>query len=120
MLSQRKIDRVSAGLLLAGLASAVLLYAFAEPEGPGNPWQTDPLGQRRYTRQMQVIGGKTNLLSAEFMDWFAARWHGRNLACTVAVLTVAATGGYRFVAGRRLLHAVMAERDTPPEIVNGR
>jgi hypothetical protein len=112
MLTQRKINLVSTGLLVLGLAGAVLLYAFAPPEEPDDPWRTDPLGQRRYTRQMQVIGGKTNLLSAEFIDWLAARWHGRNLAYTVAVLTVAVTSGYRFVARRRLAHA--AVRSTAP------
>jgi len=49
--------------------------------------------------------GKANLLSADFIDWFGERWHGRNLAGTVVVLTLLTTGGYRFVAGRRLLHA---------------
>jgi hypothetical protein len=111
MLSRRKINRVSTALVLAGMAGAVLIYALAEPEEPDDPWRTDPLAQRRYNRQMQVIGGKANLLSAEFMDWFAARWHGRNLAYTVAVLTVAVTGGYRFVAHRRLVH-VVADRST--------
>jgi len=104
MLTRRKINRVSVGLLLLGLGGAGLIYAFAPLEVPEDPWRTDPLGQRRYSRQMQVMGGKANLISAEFIDWFAGRWHGRNLAGTVAVLTVAVTGGYRFVAGRRLAH----------------
>lgn len=105
MLSQRKINRVSVGLLLLGLGAAMIIYVLAPPESPEDPWRTDPLGQRRYARQMQVMGGKANLLSADFIDWFGERWHGRNLAGTVVVLTLVATGGYRFVAGRRLLHA---------------
>jgi hypothetical protein len=105
VLSQRKINRVSAGLLLVGLGSAVVIFALAPPEAPEDPWRTDPLGQRRYARQMQVMGGKANLLSGEFIDWFGERWHGRNLAGTVGMLTLLTTGGYRFVAGRRLLHA---------------
>ncbi len=105
MSDQQKINRISAGLLLVGLGSAVLIYAFAPVETSDDPWRTDPLNQRRYTRQMQVIGGKANLLSADFIDWFAGLWHGRNLAGTVAVLTVVATGGYRFVAFRNLAHA---------------
>jgi hypothetical protein len=105
VLSQRKINRVSTGLLLLGLGSAVLIYALVPPELPEDPWRTDPLSQRRYARQMQVMGGKANLLSADFIDWFGGLWHGRNLAGTVAVLTLATTGGYRFVAGRRLFHS---------------
>ena len=105
MLSQQKINRVSLGLFLLGLGSAGLIFILAPPDQPDDPWRTDPLGQRRYARQMQVMGGKANLLSADFIDWFGERWHGRNLAGTVVVLTLLTTGGYRFVAGRRLLHA---------------
>ena len=105
MLSQRKINRISTGLLLLGLGSAVLIYAMAPAELPDDPWRSDPLGQRRYVRQMQVMGGKANLLSADFIEWFGGLWHGRNLAGTVAVLTLVTTGSYRFVAGRRLIHA---------------
>ena len=56
VLNQRKINRVSAGLLLLGLGGAVLIYALAPPELPEDPWRTDPLNQRRYVRQMQVMG----------------------------------------------------------------
>lgn len=105
MLRQQNINRVSTGLLLLGLGSAVLIYALTPPSPAEDPWRTDPLGQRRYVRQMQVMGGKANLLSAEFIDWFDGLWHGRTLAGTVAVLTLVTTGGYRFVAGRRLIHA---------------
>jgi len=68
MLTRGKINHVSLGVLLLGLGSAVLIYAFAQPESSEDAWRTDPLGQRRYTRQMQVIGGKANLLSADFID----------------------------------------------------
>jgi hypothetical protein len=105
-LSQRKINRTSLWLLLLGLGSAALVYAFAPAESPEDPWRSDPLNQRRYARQMQVMGGKANLLSGEFIEWFEDRWHGRNLAWTVGVLTLVATGGYRFVAQRNLAHAV--------------
>ncbi len=105
VLSQKKINHVSVALLLLGLGGAVIIYALAPSESPEDPWRTDPLGQRRYARQMQVMGGKANLLSADFVDWLGDRWHGRNLAGTVVTLTLVATGGYRFVAGRRLIHA---------------
>jgi hypothetical protein len=105
VLTQRKINRVSAGLLLLGCVIAVLIYAVVPPEPPADPWRADPLGQRRYARQMQVMGGKANLLSADFIEWFGGLWRGRSLAGTVATLTVVGTGAYRFVAGRRLIHA---------------
>ena len=109
MLTQQKINRVSGWLLLLGLAGATVIFILAPPELPEDPWRTDPLGQRRYARQMQVMGGKANLLSADFIEWFGGLWHGRNLAGTVAVLTLVTTGSYRFVAGRRLIHAAAGQ-----------
>ncbi len=35
------------------------------------------------------LGGKANVLTTEFRDWFGSLWHGRKLAYTVAFLAVA-------------------------------
>jgi len=102
-LDQRKINRVSTLLLVLGFGSAVAIYCLAGPP-PADGWQTDPLADKRYQREMQVYGGKANLLSAEFIDWFAELWHGRELAFTVAVLTVVTTGMFRFIATPPALH----------------
>ena len=85
-------------LLLLGLGSAVVIYFVARP-AEANPLG-DPLMNKKYVRELRVWGGKSNVMAAEFMDWFRARWQGQELATTVAVLTVAATLAFRFVAAR--------------------
>lgn len=40
-----------------------------------------------YLRQMEVYGGKANVLAYELREWFAGLWHGRALAFTVAGLS---------------------------------
>ncbi len=96
-MSPRKINRVSLGLLLIGLGGAAVIYAFAEPPGD-DPLMADPRAERKFKRELAMYGGKANVVSVEFMDWFGGLWQGRNLAGTVAVMTVVATLGFRFVA----------------------
>jgi hypothetical protein len=37
---------------------------------------------------MERLEGKQGVLMAELTDWFASLWHGRNLAYTLAVLSI--------------------------------
>ena len=96
-MSPRKINFISLGLLLVGLGSAVAIYVLAAPPDD-DPLLADPRADRKYKRELAMYGGKANVVSVEFMDWFGGLWQGRNLAGTVAVLTVVATVGFRFVA----------------------
>ena len=99
-MSQRRTNRISVLLLLLGFGSALAIYFLAPPEAPENPLLNDPRAERKYHRELAMYGGKGNVVAAEFIEWFEGRWHGRTLAFTVAVLTVATTLGYRFVAVR--------------------
>ncbi len=98
-MAPQKINRISGLILLLGLAAAVVIWLVAPPP-ESDAWRDDPLNEKRNRRQLAMIGGQANQLSADFMDWFGGLWEGQNLAYTVAVLTVVATGGFRFVAVR--------------------
>jgi hypothetical protein len=37
---------------------------------------------------MEYLGGKANVMANDIDTWFVGLWHGRNLAYTLAVLTV--------------------------------
>lgn len=77
-----------ATILFVGLISAALIYLFA-PDGGG----ADPAGEiasgRVYEYNIERIGGKATVYAARFNRWLAGLWHGRPLAYTVAVLSVA-------------------------------
>ncbi len=96
-MDRRKINRISLGLLLLGFGAAVVIYLTAKPEMV-DPLLGDPLDSKKYRHDLELYGGKANVLSAQFMDWFGNLWHGRTLAYTVATLTVAGILVYRFVA----------------------
>ena len=79
-------EAVPAAILVGGLVAALIIYLAAGTA-------TDRLGERpedskRYVRQMEVYGGKANVLASEIQGWFEGLWHGRRLAFTVFCLSV--------------------------------
>ena len=84
-------------MLLAGLGSAVVIYlTAASPDG--NNMVDDFEGSKRYVHDLELYGGKANVIADRFARWFDGLWHGQSLAFTVAVLTVVIAAGYFFVA----------------------
>ena len=84
------------GIVLVGLTSAVAVYFTATnpAEDPlGNPQETSKI----YRRSMEMVGGTANLVASDITDWFAGLWHGRNLAYTLAVITVVVAYGFFFI-----------------------
>lgn len=96
-MTRTTIRRITALILAAGLGAAVAIYLRAGPDAP-DPLGYDPLEDKRYVRQLEMYGGKANVLAAQLTQWFDDRWHGRSLAYTVAFLTLLAAWGFRFVA----------------------
>jgi hypothetical protein len=93
--ADRRAHLVTALILAVGLTAALVIYlTAATPDDSA----IDPADSKQYLRQMELYGGKANLLAAEIRAWFASLWHGRRLALTVAVVTVAAAVGYWLVA----------------------
>ena len=92
-----RVRFVTRAILALGFAAAVVIYLTAQPP-PGNALGYDPLDTKRYLHDLEVYGGKANVLAAEFRDWFDSLWHGKRLAITVAVLTVMAALAYKFFA----------------------
>ncbi|HEY3401501.1 MAG TPA: hypothetical protein VGK03_12815 [Geothrix sp.] len=92
-----RIRLVTAGILAAGLGSTAVLYAIAAPKAL-NPLGYEPEDTKRYLRDLELYGGKANILATEFRRWFDGLWHGRPLAFTVATLTILLALGFWFVS----------------------
>lgn len=97
MMSPQKTKRITWALLAAGLGAALVIY-LTVPPAVVDPLLGDPFANKKYLREMRVMGGQGNVVAAEFNDWFAGLWHGRALAGTLAVLTVGTVLVFRFVA----------------------
>jgi hypothetical protein len=94
---QRRLYLIAAAILLAGLGSAVLIYLTAG-NAPGNPLGMDPEDSRKYLHDLELYGGKMNLLVSEFMQWFGGLWQGRPLAFTVGGITLGISAGVMLFA----------------------
>jgi ABC-type phosphate/phosphonate transport system permease subunit len=57
---------------------------------------------KRYLRDLELFGGKGNVMATEFSLWWQGLWQGRNLAFTVAFLTVLLALVFWYFATRRL------------------
>jgi hypothetical protein len=90
-----RLRKVGAVILVAGLLAAVLVYATAPPADPALTSET-----KRNEYQMEMIGGKSNLLATEIREWFAGLWHGRRLAHTLAYLSIGGSLACFFLAHR--------------------
>jgi hypothetical protein len=77
----------AAALLATGLLTSLVLYLSARPTPP-NPLGYEPLETKKYLHELQVYGGKANVLATELMQWFDGLWRGQTLSFTIAFITV--------------------------------
>jgi len=94
---RRRVRRWTRAILAAGWGSAIAIYFAAGPD-PVNPLGYEPLETKQYLHDLELYGGKANVLAAEFREWFTGLWLGRNLAFTVAFLTIFVVLAIRFFA----------------------
>ncbi len=90
-----RVSRVTVVILGVGLGLAARLWWLAPPPA-ANPLGFEPEDSKKYLRQMEMIGGKANVVASQLQTWFDGLWHGRGLARTVAVLTVVLAGTFWF------------------------
>jgi len=116
---RRRINDVTVILLLLGLSSSVAIYLFAQPPSP-DPLGYDPMDTKKYLRELELYGGKVNILFTEFRQWFDGLWHGKPLAYTVAVITVILSFAFWFVATHKAVNDDgEIENEQPPEGIDG-
>ncbi len=105
---QTRLYLITATILLVGLGSAILIYLTAEDYSEsslgyemvgGSVYPITPEDSKKYIHDLELYGGKANVLADEFMRWFDGLWHGKSLAFTVASITILVSLGFLLVAG---------------------
>jgi hypothetical protein len=100
---------LSVVILVAGLASALMIYRTAGEdssyvlgyeEGDGSDRAIAPQDSKKYLRDLELYGGKMNVLSTELSQWFSGLWRGESLGLTVAVITILLSFGVLYAASR--------------------
>ena len=84
-LAPRYLRLLSYVLCTIGLCIAIVIYVTTSPPPP-QPY--DPFTSKKYLRDLEIYGGKINILAVELRQWFASLWHGKPLAYTIACLTL--------------------------------
>lgn len=96
-------------ILLVGLGSAVLIYRAAAntpgnvlgyDQGDGSIYPVMPEDSKKYLRDMELYGGKANVLTDELRRWLAGLWHGKSLAYTIACISALIALGVFSAAAR--------------------
>ena len=100
-MDRRQIRHIAVMILALGLGGALTIYLTVGPI-PADLLGYNLLDSKKSLRELELYGGKANVLSVEFQQWFAGLWHGRTLAATVAVLTVLLAFAFWFVASNQI------------------
>jgi hypothetical protein len=97
--AQTRLYIVAASILLIGLGSATLIYLTAE-NASDSTLVHDFENSKRYRHDLEVIGGKMNVVMDQFFRWFGGLWCGRSLAFTVAWISIFLSLGFFIFAYR--------------------
>ena len=101
------LNLISAIILLVGLGSAILVYQKAEnnsravlgyEEEGGSVYPIIPEDSKKYLRDLELYGGKANVLMDELRRGLAGLWHGKSLAFTIACVTIFISFGVYYAA----------------------
>ncbi|MCE5243076.1 MAG: hypothetical protein LLF99_07755 [Desulfobacteraceae bacterium] len=79
-------------VLFAGLGSSAVIYWTAGADSQDNlVYQYE--NSKIYRHNVELIGGKVNVLADSLFNWFDGLWRGRSLALTVACLALVVSFG---------------------------
>jgi hypothetical protein len=104
---QTSLYLISTIVLLVGLSSSLWIYLMAENDSKqvlgyeivgGNAYLITPDNSKKYVHDLELYGGKANVLANELMSWFVGLWHGKSLAFTIACISIFISLGIFFVA----------------------
>jgi hypothetical protein len=87
--AQVRFYAIGYAVLAAGSVCSYWAYRVALRDEMGDALMAQARNTKGYQGQMEFIGGKANILGSDITRWFVGLWHGRNLAYTLAVLTLA-------------------------------
>jgi hypothetical protein len=108
ILQQRSLlNLISALILVLGLGSAAWIYVKAgnNPYGAlgyevvgGTVYPVRPENSKIYRHNLEVYGGKLNVMMDDFRRWFAGLWQGKSLAFIIACTAIIISFGFYYRA----------------------
>ena len=101
------LNLISAIILVVGLGGAAWLYqragngvygAYGYEVGDGTIYPIMPEDSKRYRHNLELYGGKANVIMDDFRRWFTGLWHGKSLAVIVGCTSIIISFGFNFAA----------------------
>ncbi len=101
------LNLIGAIILVVGLGSAVIIYKSAENDSygawgygvaDGNIYPIMPGDSKMYRHNLEVMGGKLNVMVDDFSRWFGGLWHGKSLAVIIGCTTIIICFGFFYTA----------------------
>ena len=101
------LNLISAIILVVGLGSATLIYQRAgnDPYGAlgyevvdGHIYPIMPEDSKMYSHNLELYGGKLNVIMDDFRRWFAGLWQGKSLALIIACTAIMISLGFFYAA----------------------
>ena len=118
ILKQRQsLNIISAIILVVGLSCAAIIYqrALKDSYGAGEDAQLMMQAHSKlYRHNLEVFGGKLNVMMDDFRTWFVELWQGKSLAFIIAGSTIIISLGIFYAANylpRRLGSDFSQEND---------
>ena len=102
-----RLNLISAIILVVGLGSATLIYQRAHntPYGAlgyesvdGIIYPIMPEDSKIYRHNLEVYGGKLNVMMDDFRRWFVGLWQGKSLAVIIGCTTIIISLGFFYAA----------------------
>ena len=90
---QTRLYLTSVIILLIGMGSAVLIYMLAS-DSPESLLNMELESSKMYLHDLELYGGKANILTNEFKRWFIELWVGESLAYTIGCIAIVLSYGF--------------------------
>jgi hypothetical protein len=78
---------ISYVIFSVGIVISAVIYITARPPAE-HPFGYNPMKTKVFLRELELYGGKGNIMAAELREWFFGLWQGKNLSFTIACITV--------------------------------
>ncbi len=102
-----RLNLISVIILVIGLGGAALIYhRAANLPGGASGYETadgtilpiSPEDSKMYRHNLEVYGGKLNVMLDDFRRWFEGLWQGKSLAVIIAATTIIISYGFFYAA----------------------
>ena len=107
---QTSLYLVAFVVLMVGVTSSIFIYLTAE-NASDNVSAYEFEGSKQYIHDLELYGGKANVLAAEFGEWAEGLWHGKTLAFTIGSIAIFMSLVLFFVAYHMPSEAKSDDRD---------